>query len=273
MTKANDLQGYIAAQLQPSGTVATICCADTTGTPFIVPACRCFLFVALLLTTACATAPEDKSVSDPFEGMNRAVFVFNDSIDRALLAPVARSYDVVTPAFMQTGVRNFFANLYDLNGAVNALLQWRFDEVARNSGRFVVNTTLGIFGLVDVAAEIGITPYRTDFGHTLAIWGLRPGPYLMVPFLGPRTVRSGAGTLFDTVVSPQWQLDTTSRNLLFAFEVVDNRAVLSAADDLITGDRYIFVRDAYLQQREYFVTGGAVVDTFSDFEDEIDWDE
>ena len=95
----------------------------------------------------------------------------------------------------------------------------------------------------------------------------------MVPFFGPRTVRSGTGTLVDTVASLQWQLDTTSRNWLFALEVIDNRAAIAPAEDLITGDRYIFVRDAYLQQREYFVTGGQVQDTFSDFEDEFDWDE
>ena len=136
-----------------------------------------------------------------------------------------------------------------------------------------MNSTVGMFGFVDVASEMGIVPYRTDFGHTLAIWGFDSGPYLMVPFFGPRTVRSGTGTLFDTVASLQWQLDTTSRNLLFALEVIDNRAAIAPAEDLITGDRYIFVRDAYLQQREYFVTGGAVQDTFSDFEDEFEWDE
>lgn len=239
----------------------------------MTPIFRALLVACLLqLSNGCATAQDEPNV-DPFEGANRAVFTFNDNFDRFLLAPVAHGYNAFTPLFARRGVSNFFANLYDLNGAINAALQGRFVHVAQNSGRFVVNSTVGMFGFVDVATEMGIAPYRTDFGHTLAIWGVRRGPYLMLPFLGPRTARSATGTAFDTVASLQWQLDTTSRNLLFALEVIDNRAALTAADDLITGDRYIFIRDAYLQQREYFVNGGMVEDSFSDFEEEFDWDE
>jgi phospholipid-binding lipoprotein MlaA len=235
------------------------------------------LLVVLLLSicNGCATATDQPETPnpDPFEGANRVVFAFNDSVDRWVLAPVARGYNGIMPVFAQRGVSNFFANLYDLNGAVNAVLQGRFTNAAKNTGRFVVNSTVGMLGFVDVATEMGISPYRTDFGHTLAIWGFRSGPYLMVPLFGPRTVRSGVGTAFDTVASLQWQMDTTTRNWLFAVEIIDNRAALTAAEDLITGDRYIFIRDAYLQQREYFVTGGVVEDTFSDFEDDFDWDE
>lgn len=238
---------------------------------------RCLVLVAaLLLQCGCATAQTaDEPVNrDPFEGINRAIFVFNDNVDRWALAPVARTYKFIMPAFAERGVSNFFANLYDLNGALNAVLQGRFRNAAQNSGRFVVNSTVGMFGFVDVASEMGIAPYRTDFGHTLAIWGVGSGPYLMVPFLGPRTVRSGMGTAFDTVASLQWQInDNATRNWLFAVEIVDNRAALTAAEDLITGDRYIFIRDAYLQQREYFVKGGVVEDSFSDFEEEFDWEE
>ena len=210
---------------------------------------------------------------DPFEGVNRAVFVFNDNVDRWVMAPVARGYESLMPRVARRGVSNFFANLYDLNGAVNAALQGRFQYMAQNGGRFVVNSTVGMFGFVDVASEMGIEAYRTDFGHTLATWGVKSGPYLMLPFLGPRTVRSATGTAFDTVASLQWHLDTTTRNWLFAVEVVDNRAAFLSAEDLITGDRYIFIRDAYLQQREYFVTGGDVEDSFSNDDEEFDWDE
>ncbi|MDJ0878446.1 MAG: VacJ family lipoprotein [Halieaceae bacterium] len=238
---------------------------------------RCLLLVAaLLLESGCASAQtaDDPVNRDPFEGLNRVVFVFNDNVDRWAVAPAARTYKYLMPGFAERGVSNFFANLYDLNGALNAILQGRFKSAAQNSGRFVVNSTVGMFGFVDVASEMGIAPYRTDFGHTLAIWGVRSGPYLMVPFLGPRTVRSAAGTAFDTVASLQWQIsDERTRNMLFAIEVIDNRAALTGAEDLITGDRYIFIRDAYLQQREYFVKGGAVEDTFSDLEEEFDWDE
>ena len=224
-------------------------------------------------TSAAAQQPEP-TTPDPFEGANRVVFAFNDSVDRLVLAPVARTYKALTPTFARRGVGNFFANLYDLNGALNAGLQGRFGSMAENGGRFVVNSTVGMFGFVDVASEMGLKPYRTDFGHTLAIWGVDQGPYLMLPFFGPRTVRSAIGTSFDTVASLQWQVnDNITRNWFFAAEIIDNRAALTTAEDLITGDRYIFIRDAYLQQREYFVKGGVVEDGFSDFDDEFDWDE
>ena len=233
---------------------------------------RLLIIALLFVSIGCATVQEEPNV-DPFEGVNRVMFGFNDRLDSTVLAPTAKGYKAITPRFMQRGIRNFFANLYDLNGAVNATLQGRFRQVAQNSGRFMVNTTVGMLGFVDVATAMGIAPYRTDFGHTLAIWGFRSGPYLMVPFFGPRTVRSGAGTAFDTVLSVQWQLDINTRDALFALEIIDNRAALIAAEGLITGDRYLFIRDAYLQQREYFVNDGAVEDTFSDYDEEFDWDE
>ena len=231
------------------------------------------LLVLLVLTTGCATTAQQEPNPDPFEGVNRAVFTFNDNVDRWMLAPVARGYKAVMPTFARRGVSNFFANLYDLNGAVNAALQGRFQRMAQNSGRFVINSTVGMLGFVDVATEMGVEAYRTDFGHTLALWGVKSGPYMMLPFFGPRTARSATGTAFDTVASLQWQLDTTTRNWLFAVEVIDNRAALTTAEGLITGDRYIFIRDAYLQQREFFVNGGIVEDTFSDFDEEFDWNE
>jgi phospholipid-binding lipoprotein MlaA len=202
------------------------------------------------------------------------MFAFNDGLDRHIVAPAARGYRTVVPDFMVHGIRNFFSNLYDFNGTINAILQGRFTKAAQNGGRFVVNTTVGLLGTVDVASEMQISPYRTDFGHTLARWGFNSGPYLMVPFFGPRTVRSGTGALFDTVASVQWGIDSFAvRAGLFALEVVDIRASYTEAEDLITGDRYIFIRDIYLQQREAFVNEGKVQDTFSDDEEEFDWDE
>ncbi len=134
--------------------------------------------------------------------------------------------------------------------------------------------TLYFRGATDIASEMRIRSYRTDFGHTLAIWGFNSGPYLMVPFFGPRTVRSGTGFVFDTVASVQWNIDDFRvRAALFALEVIDNRAALTDAEELITGDRYIFIRDIYLQQRAAFVNEGVVQDTFSDFDEEFDWEE
>ena len=162
-----------------------------------------------------------------------------------ILAPVSRGYRAITPNFVERGVRNFFANLYDFNGTVNGLLQARWLEAAQNGGRFVVNSTVGLFGTLDIASEMGIAPYPTDFGHTLAVWGADSGPFLMVPFFGPRTVRSGTGFIFDSVVSVQsMTMDSwAARAGLFMVDVIDTRAALTDAEDLITGDRYIFPRD------------------------------
>ena len=230
------------------------------------------LVISLLLFNAACASLQGEDNTDPFEKVNRAVFVFNDGLDKALLAPVARGYHWLAPSFVERGVGNFFANLRDLNGAVNAILQGRLRAATRNSGRFIVNSTFGLLGLVDVASAMGIASYKTDFGHTLAIWGVDSGPYLMLPLFGPRSLRSGAGTLFDSVASLQWQLDAGDRNSLLALELINNRAALGPASDLISGDRYIFVRDAYLQQRKFLVNDGVIEDSFSDFDDE-DWDE
>jgi phospholipid-binding lipoprotein MlaA len=234
--------------------------------------CYLVLLSLLLLSGGCATVPEESSV-DPFEPVNRAVFAFNDGLDKVALRPLAKGYAAITPTPMRRGIRNFFANLKDLTGALNASLQFRFAEAGRNSSRFLLNSTIGMLGFADFASDLGIAPYRTDFGHTLATWGVESGPYLMVPFFGPRTVRSGMGSMVDAVSSVQWQLDTNTRNALLGLEIIDNRAALINVDGLITGDRYIFVRDAYLQQREYLINGEIVDDFFLAIEESEEWDE
>lgn len=232
------------------------------------------LLVSLSLGSTSVCAVEEERNVDPFESANRAMFAINDQLDRFVVRPLALGYDFVMPGFAQRGVGNFFANLYDVNAGFNSILQGRFEGAAQGGGRFLVNSTIGVFGLFDVATPIGIRPYRTDFGHTLAIWGIKPGPYLMVPFFGPRTMRSGTGTIVDTYASVQYYIDSVPiRNTLWGMELVDVRARLLQADQLMSGDRYIFVRDAYLQQREYFVNDGVVEDGFSDFGDEEEWEE
>jgi phospholipid-binding lipoprotein MlaA len=228
------------------------------------------LLCALLLHPAAASAELSE---DPLEPINRPIFAFNDALDRWVLRPVARGYDFIVPQSAQRGIGNMLANLYDVTSAANAVLQWRWDGAVQSGGRVLVNSTLGLVGLFDVATPMGIQPYRTDFGQTLALWGLPEGPYLMLPLFGPRTVRSGAGTLMDTFalsVPPQLN-DNSVRNVIWGVELVHGRARLLESDTLISGDRYIFVRDAYLQQRRVFVNDGEVIDEFSDFEDE--WDE
>lgn len=215
---------------------------------------------------------EEKNI-DPWEPINRRMFAVNDGLDKYLMRPLAQTYQIVMPDIGERGVGNFFANLYDANAAFNALLQWRLEGAAQSGGRFLVNSTAGFLGLIDVATPIGIRPYRTDFGHTLALWGVDSGPYLMVPFFGPRTMRSGTGTIVDVYASPQAFIDNVRlRNTLYGLELIDGRARLLKAEELMSGDRYIFVRDAYLQQREFFVNDGAVEDNFSDFGEE-GWDD
>lgn len=209
---------------------------------------------------------------DPLEPINRPLFVVNDVLDRLLLKPVATGYDRVLPQPAKTGVSNFFSNLTDVNRFLNTLLQGQFGGAGRSAGRVVLNSTIGMFGIFDVATRMGIERERTDFGQTLAVWGVPEGPYLMVPLLGPRTLRSGAGSVFDTLASVPAQVnDVRTRNTLFFTGIINDRAKLLEADQLISGDRYIFVRDAYLQQRRSLISGGAVQDDFSDFED--DWAE
>lgn len=237
------------------------------------------LLITLLALGAATLRAEDsppapRSDKDPLESVNRAIFEFNNDLDTYFLRPVAKGYHFVMPDFAEQGVGNFFANLYDANAAVNALLQGRMGNAARVSGRFLVNSTLGVLGFFDVATRTGLTPYNTDFGHTLAIWGVPEGPYLMVPLLGPRTMRSGTGSMVDVYASPQSYVDNVRlRNSLYGLEIIDSRARLLDAEDLISGDRYIFVRDAYLQQREVLVNDGKVQDDFSDFGDDGLWEE
>jgi phospholipid-binding lipoprotein MlaA len=231
-----------------------------------------FTVVAVLLACVCAPVAH-ASNTDPLEPLNRPVFAVNNAFDKVALRPLAQGYDYVMPDPAQRSVSNFFANLYDVTSALNAVLQWRWDGAARSGGRVLVNSTFGLVGLFDVASALEIDPYRTDFGQTLALWGVPEGPYLMLPLFGPRTVRSGIGPLVDTFtlsVPPQLN-DRTARNIIWGTELVHGRARLLDTDELITGDRYIFVRDAYLQQRSILVNDGRVVDEFSNFEDP--WEE
>ncbi len=234
---------------------------------------RLILFLLLSLVLLPAQAQEEPKNIDPLESINRPLFAFNDGLDKFIIRPLAIGYDFILPNFAQRGMGNFFANLYDANAAVNSVLQGRFKGAAKGTGRFLVNSTFGLLGFVDVATAMGISPYRTDFGHTLAIWGVPSGPFLMVPLYGPRTVRSGTGTIFDSYVSVQANTGSVRiRNTLWGVELIDYRSRLLKVDALISGDRYIFVRDAYLQQRQIFVNDGVVIDDFSDFDDE-GWDD
>lgn len=191
--------------------------------------------------------------ADPFENVNRKVFWFNDQFDTYLLAPAAKGWDFVVPKRAQTSVSNFFANLRFPVDTVNNLFQGKVGEAATTVGRFGINTTVGIAGFFDPAASLGLEPHVEDFGRTLGWWGYGPGPYLMLPILGPSTVRDGIGLLVDYPISiTPFFVDAEYLFAARAVEVVNFRAsVLQPVKEAKEGslDYYTFVRNAYLQRR------------------------
>lgn len=197
---------------------------------------------------------------DPAEGVNRAMFAFNQALDQTLIRPAAKGYDAAMPLPVRTGVSNFFGNVSDVFVAVNNLLQGKPDEAISDVGRVVVNTTVGILGLFDVASEMGLEKHEEDFGQTLGHWGAGPGAYVVLPFFGPRTVRDTAGLVVDWAVDPIGQVgDVPVRNSLVTTRLISDRAALLPADKVIDEaalDKYSYIRDAYLQRRRNLVFDG-----------------
>ncbi|MDT7928896.1 VacJ family lipoprotein [Tepidimonas sp.] len=212
------------------------------------------LAVAVIAISGCATGP-DSNPRDPLEPLNRGVYRFNEAVDEAVLKPVAQAYVTVVPSPVRTGVGNFFANLRDAWSALNAALQARPQPAAENFMRFSVNTFLGLGGVLDIASEMGIPRTTLDFGHTLGRWGVPPGPYLVLPLLGPSTVRETVALPVDRrgdLVS-QGVDDVATRNSAQALRLIDTRASLLRAGELLEQaalDKYGFTRDAYLARRQ-----------------------
>jgi phospholipid-binding lipoprotein MlaA len=214
---------------------------------------RCVAAVMVVGLTACATGP-DAHPQDPLEPWNRGVYRFNDVLDTNLVKPVAETYQEVTPDPVRKGVSNFFGNIRDVWSSVNAALQLRPQEAVENLFRVGVNTTLGLGGVLDVATEMGIPRTRMDFGQTLGRWGVPSGPYLVLPLLGPSSVRDATGTGIQFRLNEYTNFDDDHvQNSLTALEVVDTRAGLLRAGTLLNEaaiDKYSFVRDFYLQRRQ-----------------------
>jgi phospholipid-binding lipoprotein MlaA len=231
--------------------------------------------MAMLGGCASRVAVEDRHPDDPWEGFNRRVFVFNDAIDRAVLKPVARGYRTVTPQPVQTGVGNFFSNLGEIRTALNSLLQGKPANAGLSTSRFVINSTVGIAGLWDFATHMGITAEEEDFGQTLGVWGMGEGPYLVLPLLGPSTVRDTSGLPVDMYTYPLTYVeDDKVRLSLTALRLIDVRAGLLEQEELIRGDRYAFIRDAYLQRRRFEVSDGELGDDpFARDEFDFDFDD
>jgi len=222
-------------------------------------AARTGWLAVVLLLSACASGP-NANPRDPLEPFNRGVYGFNDAVDRAVLKPVATVYRDTLPSAVRTGVGNFFANLRDVWSGVNNALQLKPLESAESFMRFGVNTVFGFWGVIDIASEMGISRHTKDFGHTLGYWGVGPGPYLVLPLLGPSTVRDTAALPVDSQGNLVSGIsDVPTRNTTTAVSLLDQRARLLEASkmlDEVALDAYSFTRDAYLQRRRNAVFDG-----------------
>lgn len=200
---------------------------------------------------------------DPWESVNRSIFIFNDTLDTYALKPIAEGYHIITPDPIEEGVTNFFGNLGDVKSLTNNLLQGKFERAGVDAARVLFNSTFGVLGLFDVAKHMNLTSNQEDFGQTLGHWGLDSGPYVMLPLLGPSTVRDAFGKIPDIYVEPYHYMDDVpARNSARGLDVVQSRAGLLPSERLITGDKYTFIRNAYLQHREFSVKNGKVEDDF-----------
>jgi phospholipid-binding lipoprotein MlaA len=222
--------------------------------------------IAIVALAGCSTtrSPDPR---DPWEGMNRATFEFNDGFDNVLMRPLAEGYRFVLPSLARTAVTNFFSNLNDPWVAVNQLLQGKVERAIDDFGRFVWNSTFGLLGLIDVASDMGLPKHREDFGQTLAVWGVDFGPYLVLPILGPSSVRDGVGLIPDAYAFLPWQIPkwadfnhrVTWQWSLTGLDLVQTRAGLLDATDLLEQaalDRYAFLRNAYFQRRRNLIHDG-----------------
>ncbi|HUX90044.1 MAG TPA: VacJ family lipoprotein [Gallionellaceae bacterium] len=227
-------------------------------------------FLISLILSGCASTSPNTNPKDPYEGFNRSMYQFNDTLDRAVLKPVAQGYRAVMPDPGQKMVHNFFSNIDDIFVTGNDLLQLKFHQAASDFTRVWVNTIFGVFGLFDVAHKL--EKHNEDFGQTLGYWGVSSGPYLVLPFLGPSSVRDGAGLATDSYFGVIENLDDIPvRNSLWVTNKVNLRAELLDSEKIIEGtvvDRYSFIRDAYMMHRQSLVYDGDPPRVKYDDEDE-----
>lgn len=232
---------------------------------------------AALLLCGCASAgPTREPNPDPWEGFNRGVYKFNDAIDRNALKPVARAYRDHVPKPVQTGVGNFFTNLSYPATVVNQFLQGKFKEGGQDVLRLVINTTLGWGGIFDVASGARLPMHDEDSGQTLGRWGVPPGPYLVIPLLGPANLRDAPARVADDFYTPfRWYDAGNERWVSFAVNLIDKRAGLLPLDRVLSEayDPYAFIRDAYQQRRQYAVYDGDPPEDAGAAADDADWAE
>jgi phospholipid-binding lipoprotein MlaA len=210
-----------------------------------------------LLLAACATGSNPR---DPWEDANRKVLVFNQKIDAWVFKPVAQGYDAVAPTPVRIGVSNVFSNVEDVWIGINNLMQGKPAASANDFGRVAINLTLGIFGVFDVASELGLDKHDEDFGQTLGVWGVKDGPYVMLPFFGPRTLRDTGGLVFDTLANPLGYIPAIPvRNVSRGLKLISERADLLSAEKALDDaalDYYSYLRDFYLNRRKSQIRDG-----------------
>jgi phospholipid-binding lipoprotein MlaA len=210
--------------------------------------------------SGCSSIPSDqRTESDPWESMNRSLFSVHTTIDKVSTKPLAKGYRAILPGLVRKGISNFFSNLVAPRSAINNFLQGKPGHGVSEIGRLVINSTIGVGGLIDIATPSGLEEHREDFGQTAAVWGVPDGPYVMLPFLGPHTLRDAVFLPVDIVVDPLYQYDNSSvRDKLYVLRLIDLRYRLLAADKFLddSEDKYVTMRESYLQNREYEVYDG-----------------
>ena len=225
------------------------------------------IMMLVLLLSSCSTTGSSKN--DPLEPMNRAIFQFNEVVDDNIFEPVAKTYKYITPDPVETGVSNFFSNIGEVSTIANDVFQFKFKQAGYDFLRFSINTSIGVLGIFDVATSVGLKKNNEDFGQTLGYWGIPQGPYLVLPFFGASTFRDAPGLYADMQISPINQLDDEEELTLNALNAVSTRARLLRATkilDTAAKDKYIFIRESYLQKRESMVNDG---DSEEDFEIDV----
>jgi phospholipid-binding lipoprotein MlaA len=219
---------------------------------------RVSLFTALIALTGCAST--QTASNDPLEGYNRAMYSFNNALDKAVIKPVSQGYDAVVPDPISQGISNFFSNLDDVTVVINDLLQAKFGQAFEDTKRLVLNSTVGVAGIFDVATMAGYEKNNEDFGQTLGTWGVDSGAYVVLPLFGPRTVRDTVGLVGDYYTDPVTYVEGPgAENAFRGTRLVDTRANLLKAEKVLDEaaiDEYSYVRDAYLQRRENLVYDG-----------------
>jgi len=221
---------------------------------------KLILIFSITLLSACASVPGGPSEGDPFESYNRAMFSFNDTLDEYILKPVAEGYDAILPRPAKTGVSNFFNNIGDIFVVLNDILQFKFQQAIEDASRLVFNSTIGLYGLIDVATPMGLPKHNEDLGQTLATWGVADGPYIVLPFFGSRTLRDTSDVIFLATYDPIYDIE--NKEALYGtifLKTIDTRYKLLKVSRIVEQaalDKYSFIRDAYLQNRKNLIYDG-----------------